>query len=250
MSRNWKLPRQGDTEFSTLITNAAATRTNICLQSEDLSTSWTNVQSVDTQAQGTAPDGTNTANKLTDDGGGTGPQGALIAQTFTTVVATAYTMSCYFKADQLDWGYLTFANSGALTISAYFDLTNGVVGATTGSDNTSESITDVGDGWYRCSIVFTSDAADTVGDFQIYLAEANGDVIVPDDGTSSIFIWGAHLEASATPTQYTSTTSVARAITAMTATGNYMDDVHTALETVLETTGSIDDLWQKYKRLN
>ena len=41
-------------------------RTNICLQSEDLSTTWANSNSIDTQEQGTAPNGTDTANKLSD----------------------------------------------------------------------------------------------------------------------------------------------------------------------------------------
>jgi len=183
-------------------------RTNICVQSENLSATWSNTRSVDTQAQGIAPDGTNSANKLTDDSS-TGTNSVRINQGVTLSTSTSYAYSVYLKADQLDWARLIVVGQGALAISAFFDLTNGVVGATTGADNTSEFIQDVGNGWYRCTVVFDSDAADTTGFIYVDVADANNDVVVALDGTSSILVWGAQLEVAEYPTSYIKTVTTA-----------------------------------------
>ena len=180
-------------------------RTNIVLQSEDLSTTWTNVRSVDTQAQGIAPDGTNTANKLTTNtDGGTGS--SVIQQTLTTEPSTVYTASIYSKADQTDWMFFRFVGSGALALTAYYDLTNGVVG-TASEDVSSTVMEDAGDGWYKCSMTFTSDVADTSATFMPALADANNDATVALDGSVSILLWGAQLSPDTHPIHYIRTTT-------------------------------------------
>jgi hypothetical protein len=232
-------------------TTAARTinsRTNLCLQSEDLSTTWTNFQSIDTQAQGIAPDGTNTANKLVDDSGG-GSGDCPIQQLLTISTATEYTLSAYLKADQLTQSQLAFGNNGALSIAAYFDLAAGTT-LSTHNDVTSSFIVDVGNGWYRCGLVFTSDAVDTNGYFQIRTNETDGAGAVTRDGTSSILIWGTQLETGATATNYIPTTTAAVTVTGYSPRGSLVDDMHQALETVLEVEGNINDLWKRYKQLN
>jgi hypothetical protein len=87
----------------------------------------------------------------------------------------------------------------------YFDLTNGVTGTASAGiqDSTIEAYPN---GWYRCSITWTQGAAGTSFTFIIYVAEADLDVIVDRDGTSSIFVWGAQVEASPIATSYMPTT--------------------------------------------
>jgi hypothetical protein len=122
--------------------------------------------------------------------------------TVTVATSTQYTYSIFAKADQLNFvalrglSFTTPANGGV-----WFDLSTGSVGTeTAGFTGQIESI---GNGWYRCSIVFTTDASDTSGNIGHYAASADNNNLLEDlDGTSSILIYGAQLEAGSTPSSY------------------------------------------------
>ena len=174
--------------------------TNLLLWSEEYDRiTWTKTNSTITVDATTAPDGTSTADKLIDNNS-TGLDSVEVRQNEVTVTSGDNCISIYAKADQLDWLFLA-AHNFDTPENCYFDLTNGVVGTSTA---TGEGIEELGNGWYRCWIVFNT-TTDLVGNVRIYIAEADGDTVVDLDGTSSIFIWGAQLEAGSFPTSYIKT---------------------------------------------
>ena len=186
--------------------------TNICKQSEDINTTWTSGNASITTNDTTAPDGNTTADKLGDNsGGGTGY--VYVQQLISGLTAGAkYTASVFLKADGLSFAFFQAEGyDGGTTGQNYFGLSGaGSVGTASNLDDS--SITAYPNGWYRCSITWTQGAADTSFTLGIYVADSISNVTVDLDGTSSIFVWGAQIEASPIATSYipTTTASVTR----------------------------------------
>jgi hypothetical protein len=147
-----------------------------------------------------APDGTSTADKLI-------PNTSITQHFVTSADLTPGTCarSIYMKA-----GEYTFGGIGAFysTPSTYafgiFNLANGTVTATSIGDTA--TITSVGDGWYRCTLVTSKVGATSFGGFQAraYASDpgTSFSVSFAGNGTSGIFIWGAQLETGSTATAY------------------------------------------------
>jgi len=175
--------------------------TNLVTYSEDFTNaSWSKFGTATLALDVTGPDGqANSAVTLQDSGaGGTGA--VAISVNVTVSTSTAYTFSLFAKADQLSWIDLRSFNFTTGDGETYFDLGSGAIGTSAAAH--SASIEDFGNGWYRCSITFTTDAVDTAGTIFVYAAEANSDRTLDLDGTSSILLYGAQLEASSVPTSY------------------------------------------------
>ena len=187
--------------------------TNICLQSEDINTTWSPTRATPTQDTEETPDGdtTNKYIKLVDDNS-TGTGTAYVQQTITVSANTKYTASVFLKADGLAFARLEANNyDGAADGSQFFGLSGaGSLGTANNLDDS--SIEAYPNGWYRCSITWTQGAVDTSFNFRIYVADSISNVSVDLDGTSSIFVWGAQVEASPIATSYipTTTASVTR----------------------------------------
>ena len=197
-----------DGSFKGLLVEPAAT--NLCLRSENITTTWVPINATRTANATTALDGNTTADKLGDNGA-TGTGNVTVFQTITVSSSTKYTASVFLKADQLAFARLeAYQYDGANTGEQYFGLSgDGSLGTASNLDDS--TITKYPDGWYRCSITFTT-GANTTFPFAIYLANSISSTIVNLDGTSSIFVWGAQVEASPIATSYipTTTASVTR----------------------------------------
>ncbi len=176
-------------------------RTNLILRSQTFTSSWSSsaagYDSAITNNATTAPDGTNTGNLFASQNlGGTGT--AILAFLFSATSGTTYTLSFFAKANTLSWITLFNLAYGA-NGHTYFDLGNGVIG-NVAALNTA-TITPYANGWYRCSITFTATVTG-LGEMRAYVADGNNDTTISRDGNTSIFIWGAQLEAASFASSY------------------------------------------------
>jgi hypothetical protein len=174
---------------------------NLLLRSEDFTTTWSTINTSVTSNTIVAPDGALTGDKLVEN---TATASHSTAQFVAVTSGTTYTFSCFVKRAERSWVVLRLLGAFADT-TAYFDLSTGVVGFTSGG---TASITNAGNGWYRC--IFTLAASSTAnGECRVGIASANATQAYTGDGTSGIFIWGAQLEAASTAGPYYATTTAA-----------------------------------------
>jgi hypothetical protein len=182
-------------------------RTNLLRRSEEfnLSSIWGFNGTVSGNAA-VSPDGLTTAEKLNE----TSTTGSFfVFQGVTYVSGNAYTLSVYAKKAERNFLCLRLPGSTfGLSTDAYFNLNTGTVGTTVNSPVA--TISDAGNGWYRCSITKTATAS-TSGNLQIFVSNADATTTYTGTAGSAIYIWGAQLEIGSTPSSYIPT--VASAVT-------------------------------------
>lgn len=175
-------------------------RTNLLLRSEEFdNASWTKTAVTATANATTSPDGTADADSIIE----TTANSAHDVNQFVTLSAVAYTYSVFVKANGRSWVRLFVFQSGPGSTpgqSVWFNVSTGVVG-TVGAGASNATITNFGNGWYRCAFTFTAIAASASLYAQLATAD-NGVSTYTGDGTSGIYIWGAQLEAGAFATSY------------------------------------------------
>ena len=180
--------------------------TNLIVAPEDFSNvNWSTIlQGVVNTNQVLAPDGTLTADQLVDNNA-SGSGQAAIQQSVTMALDTEYLISIFLAPSGLSWSLIRLLNIGSLALSGYYDQGNGLVGAGSGDINSSGlegPYNGGGPDFYRAWFQFTSDSVDTSGNFRINSADADGDIIIDLDGTSSIYLWGASLVEGTTLQPY------------------------------------------------
>jgi hypothetical protein len=184
-------------------------RTNLLLQSEDFSTTWTNADSSENVNVAVAPNGTTTADALVDT---TNNSPHSIFQSVAGLAgSTSYTFSCYMKKGSKDFGALVFgpnaswgAGGGA---AVFFDLTNGTISAST--PTATGTIQALPNGWYRCTATATTLASPGTVSPRVASSLSGTAQTYVGNGDEAIYIWGAQLETGASPTSYIPTTTTA-----------------------------------------
>lgn len=181
---------------------AEASAQNICLQSEDLSTTWGN-NAGDTFALNTsaaiAPNGTQTADGWIL----TNVLSSTHALWMTTTVTGNVCISVFAKNGPLGLNWLMISPNNDAA-GAYFNLSTGVKGSMTGATAIASGMENYGNGWYRCWFVCSGN-----GDYAV-LHGSNGDGSLNSQGDNTtvyMYIWGVQVEAGNYPTSYIPTTA-------------------------------------------
>ena len=147
-------------------------------------------------AAATAPDGTRTADTMVT-------SGAAVAQRLgqNPVNTGVSTFSIYVKAGTAQFVQILHGSDG--NAFANFDVGSGALG--TRGTGASSTITDVGNGWYRCTITFNI-ASSTF--WYVYIVSSASAVYGATftATVASLLIWGAQLELGSTATTYNPTT--------------------------------------------
>jgi VCBS repeat-containing protein len=154
-----------------------------------------------------APDGTATADFLTETGSGFHD----IKQATTLKAAQVYTYSVYFKAGTQSYAALSLSDGASAEVGYVFDLTgtaSPVKALLSGGawSYASAQMVAQGDGWFRCSITATKTGSAVVLP-KIFVTNGMTLTSYASQG-KGIYAWGAQLEAGvSTPSDYIATTS-------------------------------------------
>jgi hypothetical protein len=199
-------------------------RVNLLLYSEQFDNAgWSKSGSTITANTTVSPDGTTNADSLVEDGGISGHR---IAQTYTGVSTSTYTTTFFAKLSGRSWARVLIDDNGGSGADAFFDLSSGVVGTVSAlgvGSLVSASITPAGNGWYRCSLTCKPSAVST-GSVRSYISGSTGNTVgtyLGTNGLTSLFLYGAQLEAGAFATSYifTVASTVTRAVDVALMTG-------------------------------
>jgi hypothetical protein len=181
--------------------------TNLLTYSEQFdNAAWTKFAASISANSTTSPDGTQNADTLIGDGSNS-DHGLLSSGVASVVSGTSYSTSIFAKANTNN--FLQIVGSGAPypgTTYANFNLANGTIGNY--GVNVTPKIEDFGNGWYRCTMTAAATNSTSTNTYIIGLiTSATSSRGESNTLATSVYIWGAQLEASSYPTSYINTTS-------------------------------------------
>lgn len=166
---------------------------------------WTNTFTATTRVTATNPFGGVYSNQLAE----TASSGTHnVTQPFIAILGVTYTFSVYLKkgigATSPDIMQLTFgANGFNSTLYANYNISTGIV---TSSSGLTPSISDAGDGWWRCSITVAASSSSTGAAVVIAFTNNNASATRSPSylgvTTASTYVYGAQLEVGSSPSSY------------------------------------------------
>jgi len=200
------LPRRGHHVYngSTWVNEGllveSESRQNIYLYSEN-SGAWSPQNATITANVTTAPDGNTTADNFANNDAG------LIAfhyakNSIILTTSTQYTLSVFAKYNTGS-GIIWLLGETSADKFCYFDIQNGLVTLSTNFDNA--TITDYGNGWYRCAATFTKTSATSSEEIGVGVCLTSGTPNFDSTGIANqeqVYLWGAQLEEGSTPSSY------------------------------------------------
>lgn len=168
-----------------------------------------------------APDGTATAYKFTDNTSANS-YGKYCTAAISITSGSVTTVSCYMKAGTGRYGLLDWGNGGnSIYACVAVDLSNGSVVSTAtggGASLSAYGVQQCADGWYRVWLSCVLSSA-TGAYINVNMTNASGAISYSGDG-SNIYVWGTQVETGSVMTSYIPTTSAAatRAVDLLTLT--------------------------------
>lgn len=181
--------------------------TNLLLRSQEFGTSWSPTNIAVSSNTAVAPDGTTTADRLTNTD--VGLSFARTAQTVTVASGAPYIMSVYFQAGNTNYAVIDGGNPEYIAV---FNLTGAGTVAVAPSAGGTAAISYAGAGWYRATLATAATAstshAMTVGPARSADRQSNpGDYVT---------VWGAQLEPGSVANVYQPTTSASQVFAPLT----------------------------------
>ena len=180
----------------------AVVRTNQALWSQDFTNAaWTRTRVTISPDVANAPDGTATADKIVPN---TTSSTHHVIETTILDASTQYAVSIYAKAAEYSQFriLLSAANGWDVTTESDFDLVAKTATAVSGA---TPVIEDVGGGWYRCSVIATTNGS-ADGKRHIYRVKSGGTDSFAGNGTNGILFWGVQVEVGDSVSTYKPTT--------------------------------------------
>jgi hypothetical protein len=201
------LDKSGNDNHATQATSAARPayavaplggRRNLFEYSQDFSNAAWAKQRVTIGAAVTAPDGSSDALPFVETAG-TGEHNAFETVTGALTSGEPTTFSTFYKYVDRPFANVRVLLTGSWT-NTFFNVQTGVI-VSTGAGLTS-AIEDFGGGWYRCSVTVLSASSTGNASVTVGMSADGTSAGYTGDGTSSILIYGAQIEQSATATAY------------------------------------------------
>lgn len=180
---------------------------NFLSYSEDITTAggWTMPNISITANNTTAPDGSNTAERVSLS---IGNNNKSITKNTNIISGSTYTESYYVRANGYNFVQIAPDTGFSTTAFQNYNLSNGTLGSSSGVSTGQANIQSVGNGWYRISLTATANS--TVSGRMVLsivtsASSARLESLNITSAIDSIFVWGAmrHLGSTLKPYQQT-----------------------------------------------